>query len=383
MGSGIPKQFMSLRGKTVLARSVEAFVQNEFVDELYLVINKDYEAMCRTEYQMCRIIVGGAERQDSVFAALKMIPEDVDLVLVHDGARPFVTGEIIDKAIEKAAEYGAAVTAVPVKDTVKTAENGIFEQTLDRSRLYSIQTPQGFKRKLLLEAYQRAFSENFYGTDDAVLVEKMGEKVYLVEGDYHNIKITTKEDITVGEAILDARSGQVKISENTSPAESGGELRIGTGFDVHRLVEGRKLILGGVEIPFAKGLLGHSDADVLLHAVMDALLGAAALGDIGRHFPDTDQRYLGASSLLLLKQVGGLLSEKDYTIVNIDATLIAQRPKIAPYIAEMTACMASALGIEENKINIKGTTTEKLGFCGREEGICAQASVLIKRRNNL
>jgi 2-C-methyl-D-erythritol 4-phosphate cytidylyltransferase len=141
MGSGIPKQFMSLRGKTVLARSVEAFVQNEFVDELYLVINKDYEAMCRTEYQMCRIIVGGAERQDSVFAALKMIPEDVDLVLVHDGARPFVTGEIIDKAIEKAAEYGAAVTAVPVKDTVKTAENGIFEQTLDRSRLNSIRLP--------------------------------------------------------------------------------------------------------------------------------------------------------------------------------------------------------------------------------------------------
>jgi 2-C-methyl-D-erythritol 4-phosphate cytidylyltransferase/2-C-methyl-D-erythritol 2,4-cyclodiphosphate synthase len=207
----------------------------------------------------------------------------------------------------------------------------------------------------------------------------MGEKVYLVEGDYNNIKITTKEDIIVGEAILTARSGQ-PVSAGNPPEEETEATRIGTGYDVHRLTEGRKLILGGVEIPFDKGLLGHSDADVLLHAIMDALLGAAALGDIGRHFPDSDESYRGISSLFLLKRVGELLSKNGCRIGNIDAVVIAQRPKIAPYIGEMTMRIAETLGIRENMINIKGTTTEKLGFCGREEGIAAQASVLIRRR---
>jgi 2-C-methyl-D-erythritol 4-phosphate cytidylyltransferase/2-C-methyl-D-erythritol 2,4-cyclodiphosphate synthase len=308
-----------------------------------------------------------------------VIPEDVDIVLVHDGARPFVTNDTIDALIEGTVKYGAAVAAVPVKDTIKSAEGGIFRETLDRSKLFSVQTPQGFGRKLLIEAYERAFSEKFYGTDDAVLVEKMGEKVYLVKGDYNNIKITTKEDIIVGEAILTARSGKVLPAEYPT-VEEALETRIGTGYDVHRLTEGRKLILGGVELPFERGLLGHSDADVLLHAIMDALLGAAALGDIGRHFPDNDESYRGISSLLLLKRVGELLNENGCRIGNIDAVVIAQRPKIAPYIGQMTARIAETLGIGENAINIKGTTTEKLGFCGREEGIAAQASVLIRRR---
>ncbi len=390
MGSGIPKQYMEIMGKPVLTRAVEAFEENAFTDEIYLVVNRDFTDICRKEYlggvtgkrgmnKVKQIVPGGAERQDSVYAALSVIPEDVDFVLVHDGARPFVTGKNIDALIEGAVEHGAAVTAVPVKDTIKSAEGGVFSETLDRSRLYSIQTPQGFDRKLLMKAYEKAYLENFYGTDDAVLVEKMGEKVYLVKGDYHNIKITTKEDITVGEAILNARSGQSVPAERL-PAGEAEETRIGTGYDVHRLTEGRKLILGGVEIPFERGLLGHSDADVLLHAIMDALLGAAALGDIGRHFPDSDESYRGISSLLLLKRVGGLLAENGCRIGNIDAVVIAQRPKIAPYIGEMTARIAKTLGIRENMINLKGTTTEKLGFCGREEGIAAQASVLIRRR---
>lgn len=390
MGSGIPKQYMEILGKPILDRAVEAFEKNASIDEIYIVVSQDFEDRCRKEYlggingksvmsKVKQIVPGGAERQDSVYAALSVIPEDVDLVLIHDGARPFVTGETIDALIGSAAEHGAAVTAVPVKDTIKSAEDGVFSETLDRSRLYSIQTPQGFDRKLLMKAHERAFSENFYGTDDAVLVEKMGEKVYLVKGDYHNIKITTKEDILVGEAILNARSGQ-SVPTEKPPAEEAEETRIGTGYDVHRLTEGRKLILGGVEIPFERGLLGHSDADVLLHAVMDALLGAAALGDIGRHFPDSDESYRGISSLLLLKRVGGLLAENGCSIINIDAVVIAQRPKISPYIGDMTARIAETLGIGENRINIKGTTTEKLGFCGREEGIAAQASVLIRRR---
>lgn len=373
MGSGIPKQYMKILGKTVLTRAVEAFAENAFTDDIYVVVSQDYESFCREEYhgKVKGIIVGGAERQDSIFAALSAVPADVDYVLVHDGARPFVTNETIDLLIESAVKHGAAVTAVPVKDTVKSAKDGIFTATLDRRKLYSIQTPQGFGRELLLKAYRRAFEENFYGTDDAVLVENMGEKVYLVKGDYNNIKITTKEDIAVGEAILTARS------EQTATAE---EPRTGTGYDVHRLEAGRKLILGGVEIPFEKGLLGHSDADVLVHAIMDALLGAAALGDIGRHFPDNDESYRGISSLLLLEKVKELLEKNGCSIGNIDAVVIAQRPKIAPYIREMTARIAETLRIEESRVNIKGTTTEMLGFCGREEGIAAQASVLIRLR---
>jgi len=380
MGSGIPKQYLEIMGKPVLTRAVEAFVQNASTDEIYVVVNEDYVETSRKEYRNSKIkqiVSGGAERQDSVYAALSVLPADVDFVLVHDGARPFVTNAAIDALIESAVSHGAAVMAVPVKDTIKAAEDEIFTNTLDRSRLYAIQTPQGFRRKLLITAYQKAFEENFYGTDDAVLVEKMGEKVYLVKGDYNNIKITTKEDVAVGEAIVAAQSGQAIPVGQSLPTE---ELRTGTGFDVHRLVEGRKLILGGVELPFEKGLLGHSDADVLLHAIMDALLGAAALGDIGRHFSDKDESYRNISSLLLLKKVKELLEQNGCRIVNIDATVIAQRPKIAPYIQEMIRCVSETLGVEECRINIKGTTTETLGFCGREEGIAAQASVLIRLR---
>ncbi len=381
MGSGIPKQYMEMQGKTILARTIEAFSKNAYIDELYIVVNQEYQDYCNGLFlgrdgvpKVKQVICGGAERQDSVYAALSVLPSDVNFVLIHDGARPFVTDETICALVESTVNFGAAAIAVPVKDTIKSAENDIFTETLDRSRLYSIQTPQGFNRKLLLMAYQKAFAENFYGTDDAVLVEKMGEKVYLVKGDYNNIKITTKEDVAVGEAILKSKTGKLLGEE---------EVRIGTGYDVHRLVENRKLVLGGVEIPFEKGLLGHSDADVLIHAIMDALLGAAGLGDIGRHFPDEDERYRGISSKLLLKRVKNLLDKKDCKIVNIDATVIAQKPKIAPYIKGMTVQLAEALNLEEERINIKGTTTEKLGFCGREEGIAAQASVLIKRRNNL
>lgn len=381
MGSCIPKQYMELQGKPILTRTVEAFSRNALIDEIFIVTNRDYIGLCDYELKGKRglhkirgILEGGAQRQDSVSLALNVLPSDIDYVLVHDGARPFILDETIHTLIECAVANGAAAVAVPVKDTIKAAENNVFTETLDRSRLYAIQTPQGFQKDLLIRAYQKASEENFYGTDDAVLVENLGEKVYLVKGDYNNIKITTMEDMITGEAILASRKG-------SNPPEDG--FRIGSGFDVHRLVEGRRLVLGGVEIPFEKGLLGHSDADVLVHAIMDALLGACGLGDIGRHFPDTDDRYKGISSLILLDEVRRLLDEHDYSIGNIDATVIAQRPKIAPYIKEMTRQLAFRLKIKEEQVNLKGTTTEKLGFCGREEGIAAQASVLIKRRNSI
>ncbi len=411
MGGGIPKQYGMLGGMSILGRTVKAFADREEVDWITIVTNEDYMDRCRKELKRLglmrkvkEILPGGQERQDSIYQAVRRIPEDVDLVLVHDGVRPFVSGELIRRTIKAAESCGAAVAAVPVKDTVKMAEENVLTKTLDRKRLYAVQTPQGFRRELLVSAYHEAYRGNYYGTDDAFLVEKTGEKVYLVKGDYNNIKITTIEDILFGEAIL---SGQVEegigvaagppagtdtdmdkgmnisFDKAVTSGSGGEEIRVGTGYDVHRLVQDRKLILGGVEIPFEKGLLGHSDADVLTHAIMDALLGAAALGDIGRHFPDNDESYRDISSLLLLKRVKELLAERGCSIGNIDAVVIAQRPKIAPYIGQMISQVAKTLEIEEHRINIKGTTTERLGFCGREEGIAAQASVLIRRRNNL
>ncbi|HVI40325.1 MAG TPA: 2-C-methyl-D-erythritol 4-phosphate cytidylyltransferase, partial [Anaerovoracaceae bacterium] len=346
MGGGIPKQYGNLGGMSILARAVKAFADLKEIHQITIVTNEDYLDRCRAELdglglmpKVREILTGGQERQDSIYRAIQRLPEDADLVLIHDGARPFVTRELILRTIEAAKIHGAAVAAVPIKDTIKMVEGNQLTKTLDRRYLYSVQTPQGFRKDILVRAYDEAYRKNYYGTDDAVLVERTGEKVYVVKGDYNNIKITTMEDIVFGEAILGGEK----------------ETRIGTGYDVHRLVEGRKLILGGVEIPFEKGLLGHSDADVLLHAIMDALLGAAALGDIGRHFPDGDESCRGISSLLLLKKVKEMLDENGFQIVNIDSTVIAQRPKIAPHTKKMTARISETLGIEENRINIKGT----------------------------
>lgn len=359
MGSGIPKQFLEIEGKSVLVKTALAFSQNQYVDGFFVVTGKDFvertEELLKSMDKFMGIAVGGAERQDSVYNGLEMLPEDTDYVLVHDAARPFITQNLIDLVIEKSVEKGAAVAAVPVKDTIKTVdEQGVFTNTLPRNQLRCIQTPQGFQKELLIKAYKKAFAENYYGTDDAVLIERTGFPVHLVDGDYSNIKITTKEDMPM-------------------------ECRIGTGYDVHRLEKNRKLILGGVEIPFESGLSGHSDADVLVHAIMDALLGAAALGDIGRHFPDTDEKYEGISSMKLLEHVSWLLERNGYGIGNIDATIIAQAPRLAPFIDEMKINIAETLKISHNKVNVKATTTEKLGFTGRKEGIASEAVCILNK----
>lgn len=377
MGSGIPKQYMEIGGKPILTRAIEAFENNAFIDHIYVVVHPDYADYCQSQIldrfsfeKVKAVVEGGKERQDSVYRALEALEEEVDFVLVHDGARPFVEEHTINLLLETTSAHGAGVVCVPVKDTIKVAEAQVVVDTPDRKTLYSIQTPQGFSKDLLTAAYEKAFAENYYGTDDAVLVEKLGQKVYLVKGEYHNIKITTREDLVLGETM---------VSENKERNREMLDFRTGIGYDVHQLVPDHKLILGGVEIPFEKGLLGHSDADVLTHAIMDALLGAAALGDIGRHFPDKDPTYKGISSIRLLEHVRTLLADRGYRIGNIDAVVIAERPKVAPYIDQMIGHIAGALNIENHRINIKGTTSEQLGFCGRGEGIAAQASVLIKK----
>ncbi|QAT43545.1 2-C-methyl-D-erythritol 2,4-cyclodiphosphate synthase [Aminipila luticellarii] len=359
MGSGIPKQFLEIEGKPVLVKTALAFSRNQYVDGFFVVTAKEFaektQELLKGIEKFQGVAEGGAERQDSVYNGLKLLPEDIGCVLVHDAARPFVTQEIINAVIEKTVEEGAAVAAVPVKDTIKMVnESGRLSCTLPRNQLKSIQTPQGFQREWIVKAYSQAFSEKFYGTDDAVLVERAGFPICLVDGDYTNIKITTKEDMPM-------------------------EYRVGTGYDVHRFDKERRLILGGVDIPFELGLAGHSDADVLVHAVMDALLGAAALGDIGKHFPDTDERYRGISSMKLLEQVLQLLEASGYCIGNIDATIIAQEPKLMPFIEDMKINIAETLKISHNKVNIKATTTERLGFTGRKEGIASEAVCILNK----
>lgn len=364
-GGDLPKQFLNIGGMTVLEKAVLHFENHPAVDEMIVAAPEDYMEQCRRICgrfsKMKAVVRGGRTRQESVMACLEDVSDG--LVLVHDAARPFVTAAVIDRVIEGAYNQGASVPCVPEKDTVRMCAEGdlLSSVTLDRSKLFCVQTPQGFDAELLKKACDKAKSEGFMGTDEGMLVEHLGEKVPIVEGDYANIKITTRED----------------FPENRFMKK---DIRIGTGYDVHRLTEGRKLVLGGVEIPYEKGLLGHSDADVLLHALMDALLGAACLGDIGQHFPDSDERYRGISSLKLLGKVKSLISDSGYFVGNADITVIAQKPKIAPYIPVMRENIAGTLGIEKERVNVKGTTTEGLGFVGRCEGIACEAVCILYRQ---
>ena len=288
---------------------------------------------------------------------------------MHDGARPFATPEIFARVLAAAQKTGAAIATVAVKDTIKTINaEGMVVATPQRSLLQAVQTPQIFKIDLLKNAYAYIQKEKIQVTDDASAVELLGVSVLTAEGSYANIKITTPEDLVWSQALL-ANKGEGKM---------GNSIRVGSGFDVHKLVEGRKLILCGVEIPYTKGLLGHSDADVATHALMDALLGAAGLGDIGRHFPDTDPAFKDADSIELLQQVMGLLREQGWSVGNADVTIIAQAPKLAPYREAIHAVLARALSLDtEDALNVKATTTENLGFAGRGEGIAAQAIVTL------
>ena len=344
-------------GSTVLQASCAAFAAHDAVTELVLVAGQnvaDCKAIAESCPKPCTVVQGGATRADSVKNGLATAHGE--LVAIHDAARPFVSADLITKALQTAAESGAAAPAVPVKDTIKIAADSRVVSTPDRSTLFAVQTPQCFRTVLYRQALASVDAATAaLVTDDCSLFELAGLPVTLTEGDYANLKITTPEDLQ---------------KEKT--------MRIGHGYDVHRLVEDRKLILGGVEIPYEKGLLGHSDADVLLHAVMDAVLGAAALGDIGKHFPDTDPAYKGADSLALTREVAAILSRHGYKLGNVDATLICQAPKLAPHIPAMRQNIAEAFGVDISAVSVKATTEERLGFTGEGLGIAAHAVALIE-----
>ncbi len=371
MGGSRSKVLEELGGRPALCRSLEVLDRCPLIGEICLVCREQDRAdmlpLTSGLNTPVQVVPGGAQRQDSVERGVEALTGPWEYVAIHDGARPLVTERVLAAVCRDAMAYGAAAAAVPSKDTCKLAdEAGFVAATPARDRLWAVQTPQAFSLALYREALGKARAAGQSYTDDCQLIEAAGGSVKLTMGDYRNIKLTTPEDLLAVRAYLGGEGGKKTV-------------RIGYGYDVHRLVEGRKLILAGVEVPFEKGLLGHSDADVIAHAVADALLGAAALGDIGHLFPDTDPRYDGADSLKLLGEVCRLLREKGFSIGNIDATLLAQRPKIAPHISRMRENLAAACGIPVGQVSVKATTEERLGFTGREEGMAASAVCLLER----
>ena len=363
---GCPKLLLPLGGRPVLWHTLQAF-DRSCVSSIVAVIREEDRSLVQewaaTLQTPCYLVVGGATRQQSVANGMALVG-DASLVAIADGARPLITPDQIDRVIAVAAETKAAAAAVRVKDTIKQASaDGIIVATPDRAALWQVQTPQVFDTALYREAMANAAAQGLDLTDDCQLVERIGAQVTLVECSYENLKITTPEDIPAARAILAQRGW--------------GGMRIGHGYDVHKFSEDRRLILGGVDIPFEMGLLGHSDADVLTHAIMDALCGAARLGDIGGLFPDTDPTYKGADSIMLLRHVTALVRDKGFSVENIDATVLCQRPKLKPHIAAMQAILAEAIGVELERINVKATTEEGLGFTGAMEGIAAHAVVLL------
>jgi len=371
MGSGRNKVLLELQGEPVICRAARAFAG--VADGMVVVARQEDREAIQAILEASgafsgRLIIaeGGATRQDSVWNGLCALPPQADKVLIHDGARCLVDEDTIRRTMDAVERCGTGVAAVPAVDTIKQMDaDGFVTATPDRASLRAVQTPQSFTVELIRKAHLAAQAEGFQGTDDASLLERMGLPVQLTQGSRNNIKLTTPEDIAMAEAIL-----------TQTPALPS--LRIGQGYDVHRLVEGRALILCGVNIPHTLGLLGHSDADVALHALMDAMLGATALGDIGKHFPDTDQRYKGISSMKLLGHVVALLAERHYRVTNADVTIVAQKPKLLPHIPQMRQNVANALQIPPDRVNVKATTTERLAFEGREEGISAQAVCMVQ-----
>ena len=364
---GIDKMLVPLAGVPVVLRSVRALAASDCIDSLVIVTRTEcmetLRTLCAEVSKPVTVVAGGASRPESVLAGLAALPEGTELAAIHDGARPLVTQAVIAEAVEAAGRCGAAAPAVPVHDTIKQAENGLVRATPERKTLFAVQTPQVFDVKLLKTVLRAAMERGIALTDDCSAVEAAGKPVVLTQGCEENLKITTPVDLTLAGAILKRRK----------------TMRIGHGYDVHRLTEGRRLILGGVEVPYEKGLLGHSDADVLTHAVMDALLGAAALGDIGKLFPDTDAAYAGISSILLLERVAERLREAGYAVVNLDATVLAQAPKLAPYRERMRENLARALSLDTSRVSVKATTEEGLGFTGEGLGIAAHAVALLEK----
>ncbi len=358
---GRPKQMLPLGGKPVLVRTVEAFKNAPSVRQIVVVTPAENRAVLNAYFSDLIYADAGSTRLESVKNGFALTDPSAQTVAVHDGARPLVNPQHIEACLVEAAAYGAAVLAVPVKDTIKICKDGAVEKTLDRSVLRAAQTPQCYRREVLAEALAK-FGAEKDATDESQLVEKTGVKVRVVMSDYKNNKITTPEDLTFAEAL---------VSENV-------QYRTGFGFDLHRLEAGRKLYLGGTEIPHTKGFLGHSDGDLVLHALCDAVLGALCAGEIGILFPPTDESIKGISSVTIAKKVLEIVRAHKAEIVHIDATVITQEPKIKPHYDAVRKSLSAVFEMPVENISFKSKSHEHVGEIGRGEAAMCHAVATVK-----
>jgi 2-C-methyl-D-erythritol 4-phosphate cytidylyltransferase/2-C-methyl-D-erythritol 2,4-cyclodiphosphate synthase len=382
LGAAQPKQMLVLGGRSILERSVQLLLDHPAIAEVIVALPANLTGDLPKSFarapKALRVVAGGPRRQDSVANAFAAVSDKTDVVLIHDAARPFASASLVSRTIEAAIETGAALAALPARDTVKRMEGAAeaggrpakagryVKETLARETIHLAQTPQAFRREVLQAALAYGTREAIEATDEATLAERAGHPVRLVEGETTNIKITTQEDFAMAEA----------LAGGSGP--TGG--RAGLGYDIHRLVEGRPLILGGVTIPFERGLIGHSDADALCHAITEAILGAAAAGNIGRYFPDSDPQWKGASSIDLLRRAAEIVAGQGLRVQNVDASILAERPKLGPFIEEMRANVAAALGVDIGQVSVKGKSNDGVGEIGRGEAIAVHATALLHAR---
>ncbi len=362
-GATAPKQYVDLAGKPVLRHSLERFLHHPRVDGVRVVIHADDRALYdKASDNLAPLppVTGGATRQESVRLGLESLKEMRPCrVLIHDAARPLIDGSLIDRMIDALAVTPGAIPVLPVADTVKRGADGQVVETLDRATLWRAQTPQAFRYADIMAAHLAAAGREL--TDDAAVAEAAGLAVALIAGTEENFKVTTEADLHRAKQIL-------------SP---GSDIRVGNGFDVHRFGPGDRIMLCGIAVPHSHGLVGHSDADVGLHALTDAILGAIGAGDIGQHFSPSDPRWKGADSAQFLSHAASLVAAKGGRILSGDITIICERPKVGPHREKMAARVAQILGLEPGRISVKATTTEGLGFTGRSEGIAAQATASV------
>jgi 2-C-methyl-D-erythritol 4-phosphate cytidylyltransferase / 2-C-methyl-D-erythritol 2,4-cyclodiphosphate synthase len=363
-GGSQPKQLQMLAGLPILQRTVDAFLQGYAFDEVVVALPSELAVDPPSYLDSVIVVEGGERRQDSVANAFRAVAPSAQIIVIHDAARPLVSSTLIERTIDGALKHGAAIAALQARDTVKRSDGSrLIRGTIAREEVFLAQTPQAFRVGVLRDALALASTASD-ATDEAMLAEQAGHSVYLVEGDPRNLKITTRDDLDIAERLAATNSRVASI-------------RIGNGYDLHRLVAGRRLILGGVAIPFDKGLDGHSDADVVCHAVTDAILGAASAGDIGRHFPDSDAAFKGADSIELLTRAVAVVRAAGYGVSNVDVVVIAQQPKLSSHVESMRARLAGAIGIEPQRVSVKGKTNEGVDATGTGDAIAAHAVALI------
>jgi 2-C-methyl-D-erythritol 4-phosphate cytidylyltransferase / 2-C-methyl-D-erythritol 2,4-cyclodiphosphate synthase len=364
-GGCLPKQYLPLGGATVLHHAVAALAAHPAICDVLVAIRPEDRSLFDRATEGLRVlrpVAGGATRQESVRLGLEALAAyHPRRVLIHDGARPFADSALIDRVIDGLERAPAVIPALVLRDTIKRAQDGVILETIDRSALRRAQTPQGFHFDAILAAHRAAAGHEL--TDDSAVAEAAGLTPLLVAGSEDNLKVTTAEDLTAAERMIAAQQS---------------EIRVGQGFDAHAFGPGDRVMICGVEVPHGAGLVGHSDADVGLHAVTDAVLGAIGAGDIGMHFPPSDPRWRGAASDQFLRHAAALVRARDGAVAWVDITIICERPKIGPYRAAMIERVAAILGIAADRVSVKATTTDRLGFTGRGEGIAAQALATLR-----